>query len=108
MDSTAPGCKEWTCGDLPSHHAYVQDKNPATNDGKTPLHMAARRGHLDFCRVMLENVQDKNPADNHGLTPLHVAAEFGRLEIYHLIMDNVQDKNPARNNGKTPLHEGKT
>ena len=47
------------------------EKNPKKiEDGQTPLHIAARRGNLDICRLIVLNVEDTNPADNNGCTPL--------------------------------------
>ena len=62
-----------------------QNKNPGNNDGDTPLHMAAIDGHLEVCRLILENVQDKNPCNISGATPLTHAVNNGHLEIIKLI-----------------------
>ena len=68
--------------------------NPANNNGETPLHSAAKSGHLDICKFILENIQeDKNPEDNVGFTPLHYAFIFEHLEISILIAQNVEYKN---------------
>ena len=59
---------------------------------ETPFHLAACRGHLEICQLIIENVKDKNPKDNYGCTPLHLAAWTGRLEIVELICRNVEEK----------------
>ena len=64
--------------------------------------MAAKMGHLDVCKFIIERVENKNPSDNDGKTPLHMAAEYGRLEICQLIIKNIEDKNPVDNSGRTP------
>ena len=51
------------------------------NNGQTPLHRAARSGHLDICKILLENIMDKNPITNNGWTPLHYAAKSGHFEV---------------------------
>ena len=82
-------------------------KNPKTHDHEiTPLHLAARNGHFDVCRLILEKVAVKNPAAIDGLTPLHNAAKGGHLDICRLILEdeNVGIKNPAAIDGLTPLH----
>ena len=77
--------------------------NPANNNGETPLHSAAKSGHLDICKFILENVQeDKYPADNVGFTPLHYAAILGNLEIFKFIVTNVENENPG--SGIAPYH----
>ena len=44
----------------------IDDKNPKDRFGWTPLHMAARNGHLSVCQLIVENVDDKIPTDNSG------------------------------------------
>jgi len=57
----------------------------------TPLHSTAWQGHLEVCRLIIENVQDKNPADEHKKTPLHFAVEEGHEKICRLIIENCQN-----------------
>jgi ankyrin repeat protein len=38
-------------------------KNPADNDGWTPLHWAAENGQLEIVKLLLEHAEDKNPAN---------------------------------------------
>ena len=54
---------------------------PNRQFGFTPLHYAAKEGHLDVCRLILERVEDKNPEAIGGWTPLHSAADNGHLEV---------------------------
>ena len=42
----------------------IQDKNPGSNDGVTPLHIAAAMGHLKVCEIIMEKLQNKNPGCN--------------------------------------------
>ena len=81
----------------------VENKNPPNNNGHTPLHVAAYKGHFDVCRLIIDNVKNKNPADSRGITPLHRAASQGQWKICHLIIQNVENKNPVDNGGRTPL-----
>ena len=60
----------------------VEDKNPRSNAGVTPLHIAAQRGHFKVCKLIVDDIVDKNPtAAKSRLTPLHVAAKNGQLEV---------------------------
>ena len=68
--------------------------NPETVAGLTPLHYAAKNGHLEVYRFILEHLTDKNPGDMYGLTPLHFAAMRGQLEMCKLILEMVDNKNP--------------
>ena len=55
---------------------------------------AAKYGHEQFCKMIMEVVEDKNPKDQFGKTPLHWAAGNGHRLICKMIMDEVEDKNP--------------
>ena len=45
-------------------------KNPADNKGWTPLHYAAKGGHIEVIKAIHIHVVDKNPVNNKGLTPM--------------------------------------
>jgi len=67
-------------------YQYVSEKSgyknhPSKENGLTPLHTAARKGHLEICKYIISNVRIKNPADNFGFTPLHDAAIKGHSEV---------------------------
>ena len=79
-------------------------KNPATNDGSTPLHAAACNGHLEICELIIKAVDDKNPARYDGVTPLYMAAQNGHYEVCKLIISNVDQKNPACHNGHSTVY----
>ena len=55
------------------------------NEGQTPLHLAAKNGHLEICRLILANVHDKNPINHDGETPSQLAAYHGHLPVMELI-----------------------
>ena len=77
---------------------YYKD-DASSQKGQTPLHLAAKNGHLSMCRWIMENKADTDiePVDYHGKTPLHVAAEHGHLEICKLIVQNMQDTKSKKN-----------
>ena len=52
----------WLCID------HVENKNPASNGGWTPLHSAASFGHLDICKLIIDNVDNKLPVNDDGKT----------------------------------------
>lgn len=62
------------------------------NDGTeersdTPLHMAARAGHLQVMQLLLGRDADPNAtSDNHG-TPLSAAIMSGKIEVVRLLLD---------------------
>ncbi|MCA8180690.1 helix-turn-helix domain-containing protein [Burkholderia vietnamiensis] len=50
-------------------------------NGETPLHHAARRGHLHGAALLLAHGADVHAVDEFGLTPLHHAAEQGHRDV---------------------------
>ena len=75
--------------------------------GRSILHAAAQKGHLELVKQLVENSEDKNPQDEHGTTPLHNAAEGGQLEVVKFLLPFLSDKNPkagAQWDERTPLH----
>ena len=75
-----------------------------TDDGVSPLHIAAESGHYLICKMIMENVVDKNPRGKFGLTPLHLAADRGHIEICKLSVEQGVNPNPKCDKGWTPLH----
>ena len=70
----------------------------------TAFHRAARRGHTEICRYIIQNTIEKNPAsDENQSPPLHFAITGGHLETCNLIMENAADKNPLNSSGETAL-----
>ena len=56
--------------------AKTEDKNPpSVFNGFTPLHGAAKNGHLDVCKLIMKNIDDKNPRSHSGKTPLSLAVK---------------------------------
>ena len=80
----------YPCSDCKLIIDNVEDKNPGNRIGETPLHLAARKGHLSICKLILDNVQDKNPnMEVIGWTPLHNAALCGHFEVCQLILGTI-------------------
>ena len=51
------------------------DVNPICADGFTPLHIAAEKGHIEICQLILRNMSTemlKNPRNTSKTTPLHL------------------------------------
>ena len=61
---------------------HCDDKNPADEDGMTPLHNAALQGHVEVCDLIIQNVKNKHPRDNDGKTPLDYAQQEDVTELF--------------------------
>ena len=57
-----------------------KNKNPKDRGGCTPLHNAARNGHLTVCQLIIENVRDKDPK-YFGWTPIQIATHYGLKNV---------------------------
>lgn len=78
------------------------------NSGVSALHQAARNGHLEMIKVMLEkgvdiNITEDEPAES-GNTPLHVACIYGHGDIVKLLEENGADSTMQNVNGELPAH----
>src|SRR5262249_44701671 len=57
--------------------------------GRTPLHLAARHGHADVVKVLLE--QDGislTVRSGYGQTPLHLAAFHGHTDVVQILLES--------------------
>lgn len=78
----------------------------ATNDeGKTPLHEAAKKGDLEIVNSLLNLDIDINAQDSEGNTPLHVAAQYGHHNTSEALIKKGANVDITTLNGKTPLHK---
>jgi hypothetical protein len=82
----------------------TSDANQAKSE-TSPIHLAAFRGNMTICRLLLNESRNKNPYGKQGLSTLHYAALGGHLEVFQLFDDRVEVKNPTIvKTGQTPLH----
>ena len=82
----------------------MDNKNPANNRGFTPLYVAAENGHIEVCKLIIENmVGEKNLTGPNGFTPIHLAVQNRHKEIYKILIENVEEMNPKDDYGTTPL-----
>ncbi|KAJ9701406.1 hypothetical protein PVL29_006660 [Vitis rotundifolia] len=111
--------------ELPSLSSFLQHHN---KKGDTPLHLAAREGHLTRKeglqqigkRSLHEAVRNHHPevvklliqedpdftygANTEGNTPLYIAAEWGFGDLVQMILDNCSSPAHSGFSGRTALH----
>ena len=69
----------------------------------TPLHFAARNGHAEVVRVLLENKASLTALDEDGLTPLHIASKYSQPSVLSLLLVANANCNATDNDENTAL-----
>lgn len=70
----------------------------------TPLHDAARRGHPEACKALLDHGVNVGITETtHRMTPLHLAALHGHWAVCELLLKRGA-MSTADDRGVTPLH----
>ena len=82
----------------------VSNVNARADDGKTPLHLAARYGRVEVVCVLLEHGASVGAEDNEGKNPLHLAAISGRDKIVRVLLEHRANVSVEDNQGRTPFH----
>jgi ankyrin repeat protein len=72
--------------------------------GKTPLHCACNRGHVQVVNELRGHGTFIEAKDNHGGTPLHVAAMWGHFAVVNEVRGHGTFTEAKDNDGCTPLH----
>ncbi|KAL6541487.1 Acyl-CoA-binding domain-containing protein 1 [Orobanche gracilis] len=76
--------------------------NVKDSEGRTPLHWAVDRGHLNVTALLLGKNADVNAQDGEGQTALHYAAVCERTDIAELLVKHNADKDIKDNEGVAP------
>jgi ankyrin repeat protein len=81
-------------------------------DGATPLHHAAWKGHPSVATVLLDagadagaDVNAQSTNGHYGGTPLHCAAHGNQSAVVKLLIERGGDLNAQSCNDRTPLQE---
>ena len=87
--------------------AFGADPNTRTSEIlglKSPLHLAASRGHYQCCIALIKRNARADARTTEGRTALHVAAESGSAETVKLLLCYAKDIDCRDDNGQSPLH----
>ena len=74
----------------------------------TPLHMAARRGHLEVAAALLDCGAAVEPRDSQGDTPLRRAVNCGRTNVAALLISRGANPHSVGSKGLTPAQAART
>ncbi|XP_038686760.1 acyl-CoA-binding domain-containing protein 1 isoform X2 [Tripterygium wilfordii] len=72
------------------------------SEGRTPLHWAVDRGHLNIVEKLVGRNADVNTKDNEGQTPLHYAAVCEREVVAEFLVKHNAEINVKDNSGDSP------
>ncbi|KAF1467738.1 Ankyrin repeat domain-containing protein 6, partial [Eudyptes moseleyi] len=80
-------------------------KVAVTKHGRTPLHLAAHRGHLHVVQVLLKAGCDLDIQDDGDQTALHRAAVVGNTDVIATLIQEGCALDRQDKDGNTALHE---
>ena len=71
---------------------------------RTPLQVAAQRGHMLLVQELLSNGADVNACDVHGYTPLLTAVSERNIQVVKVLLEHQADLHHHSNDGYSALH----
>ncbi|KAA0203326.1 hypothetical protein HAZT_HAZT007796 [Hyalella azteca] len=74
--------------------------NPVDRLGNTPLHEAAREGHVDLITMLTGRMAPLNGLNLEGNTPLHVAAKAGQTTVVEMLLEKGANESILNKNGQ--------
>lgn len=93
--------REGATDDIVKLLAAGVEVNVRDTEGRTPLHWAVDRGHLNAVEVLAKANADMNAKDNEGQTALHYAAICEREDIAELLVKHHADPQIKDEDGNT-------
>ena len=85
-----------TCGFLDGYKLVSEmagTRNPSNSAGISPLKLAAKVGHLEIVKYIIDggDLENSNPKDDTGETPIFAATKAGHLETVKFLVEIQND-----------------
>lgn len=102
-----PLCQCRTCGPVQKKLSRIPSNglgvNVTSQDGFTPLHIAALHGHSILVTLLLKHGAHVDAKNGNRALPLHLACHKGHFEVVKILIEFSTGKNKKDMNGNTPL-----
>uniref|UniRef100_A0A336MKS6 CSON002080 protein n=1 Tax=Culicoides sonorensis TaxID=179676 RepID=A0A336MKS6_CULSO len=82
----------------------ILDINTSNANGLNALHLAAKDGHIEIVRELLNRGAKVDNATKKGNTALHISSLAGKLDVIQLLVQHGASVNVQSQNGFTPLY----
>ena len=78
----------------------------ALKNGRTPIHMASERGHLEIVRFLVQNCHNPNPRCENWMTPLYLASKYGNFDVVKYLINHIDITEIFKKDvhGFSPIH----
>ena len=84
--------------------SQTNDVNCSDNKGRTALHLACLKGHLDMVNFLIQRGADVDAVDGDGTTPILYAVIENYPDIVLMLVENGCNVNVSDEDGNIPLH----
>ena len=74
------------------------------SEGARPVHIAARNGHVQTLKLLIEYNANISLTDNHGMTALHIASIHHQISTVRVLIDANININLEDDYGRSALH----